>query len=191
MNSKPGTLKFLTFCITMMVGAASGTALPATAARRAQEQPSGKLAVTGKVSVDGKSAASGDIFNSSSTATTAKGSSAVVSLGKLGRVEVLPSSIMKLSFGASSITGWLYAGRASVTKEKGVSANVSTRHGEVIADGAEAAGFTLNMECGNTVVSVVSGQVELHANGKITKVAAGSRGSLGTPRAGCSETTTP
>jgi 2-keto-4-pentenoate hydratase len=54
----------------------------------------GELTVTGKVRVNGQPAATGDIVSSGSTVETAKGSSAVVNLGKLGRVEALPETRM-------------------------------------------------------------------------------------------------
>ena len=60
-----------------------------------QQGPTGDLSVVGEVTVNGTSAISGATVFSDSTVTTAKGSSAVVSLGKLGRVEVLPESIVK------------------------------------------------------------------------------------------------
>lgn len=186
-NSFPDSKHFAFGMLALIVAVSIIASLPGSAAALdpPQLEAKGALTVTGMVKVDGKPAATGDIFNSSSTATTAKGSSAVVSLGKLGRVEVLPSSNMKLSFSSASITGWLRSGGASILKAEGVAANFSTTEGEIIANSLAAAEFTIDRECDNTTVSVRSGEVELHAKGKVTKVAAGSQGSLGNPRAGC------
>src|SRR5215216_2561211 len=74
-------------------------------AQTGQTGPTGDLSVVGEVSVNGTSAISGATVFSDSTVTTAKGSSAVVSLGKLGRVELLPGTTMKISFTDTSITG--------------------------------------------------------------------------------------
>src|ERR1043165_8980803 len=52
-----------------------------------QTGPTGDLSVVGEVSVNGTSAISGATVFSDSTITTSQNSSAVVSLGKLGRVE--------------------------------------------------------------------------------------------------------
>ena len=61
----------------------------------------GHLTVVGTVKVNDKPAATGDIVASGSSVETAKGSSAVVSLGKLGRVESLPETRMKLRYSDS------------------------------------------------------------------------------------------
>jgi hypothetical protein len=79
------------------------------------EDPIGLLTVTGMVKVNAKPAATGDIVASGSSVETAKGSSAVVSLGKLGRVEALPETRMHLRYDASSITVVLEAGSVRVT----------------------------------------------------------------------------
>lgn len=68
-----------------------------------QSGPTGDLSVVGEVTVNGTSAISGVTVFSDSAITTAARSSAVVSLGKLGRVEVLPESKLKLSFTGTSI----------------------------------------------------------------------------------------
>jgi hypothetical protein len=85
----------------------------------------GQLTVTGKVTVNGKPAATGDIVASGSTVETAKGSSAVVSLGKLGRVEALPGTRMKLKFDDTSISIWLGTGSVRVSTGEGVEATVA------------------------------------------------------------------
>src|SRR3712207_8610940 len=81
------------------------------APQQGQTGPPGDLSVVGEVSVNGTSAISGATVFSDSTVTTAQNSSAVVSLGKLGRVEVLPNSSLKLSFNETGITGMLSQGR--------------------------------------------------------------------------------
>lgn len=175
MNSKTGTFKYAAFCLLMAVLAVSGMGVLASARLRSQANPDGKLTVVGKVTVDGQPAASGDVFKSGSTVTTAKGSSFVVSLGKLGRVEVLPSSTMKISFTDSSITGVLDAGSTNITAAKATSANISTKEGEVVADGTVATAFRIRTS--NSCVGVRTGQVELHAGAKVTKIAAGTSAS--------------
>src|SRR5215213_8398265 len=87
-----------------------------------QTGPSGELSVSGQVTVNGQSAISGATVFSDSTITTAKGSSAVVSLGKLGRVELLPESSLKLSFTETGITGMLDSGRVRVSSSSGIAA---------------------------------------------------------------------
>ena len=109
--------------ILSFIAGASQVLLPAT---RAQEQI-GLLTVTGMVKVNGQPAATGDIVASGSTVETAKGSSAVVSLGKLGRVEALPETRMKLRYDDTSISILLVAGSVRVSTGPGVAATVTTK----------------------------------------------------------------
>lgn len=160
--------------------------IPTTVAlTQSQAGPSGKLAVVGEVSVNGTSAISGATLFSDSTVTTAKGSSAVVSLGKLGRVEVMPESTMKLSFTDSSINvAMLEAGRVRVSSSSGVNAT-TTNDVTITASGVRKNEFTVDTKCGNTFVSVKKGSVELRAGNSVKQIAAGGQDMAGTARPGC------
>jgi ferric-dicitrate binding protein FerR (iron transport regulator) len=154
-----------------------------------QQGPSGDLSVVGEVTVNGTNAISGATVFSDSTVTTAKGSSAVVSLGKLGRVEVLPESTMKLSFTDSSIkVSMLDAGRVRVSSSSSVAATATTRDGEVNAKGSRLNEFTVDTSCGDTFVSVKKGSVALRAGDTVKQIAAGSQDTAGTARPGCTRT---
>ena len=80
----------------------------------------GKLRVVGEVSVNGTSANSGATVFSDSTVTTAGGSSAVVSLGKLGRVELMENSKMNLKFDSTGTTAMLSQGRVRLSTSSGI-----------------------------------------------------------------------
>ena len=142
------------------------------------------MSVVGEVSVNGTSAISGATVFSDSTVTTAKGSSAVVSLGKLGRVEVLPESSLKLSFTETGITGMLDSGRVRVSSSSGISAIVTTKDGSAVADNNQPNVFMVDVECGNTVVSTQSGRVELRAGNSVKQIAAGGQDTAGTATPG-------
>ena len=114
----------LALVLTLAFLAGSSQVLLPTA--RAQEQI-GQLTVVGMVKVNGQPAATGDIVASGSTVETAKGSSAVVSLGKLGRVEALPETRMKLRYDDTSISILLDTGSVRVATGPGVSATVTTK----------------------------------------------------------------
>ncbi|MBC8028556.1 MAG: hypothetical protein H7Z16_00435 [Pyrinomonadaceae bacterium] len=114
----------LALCLTLtFLAVAAQLALPTATA----QDPMGHLTVTGKVRVNGQPAATGDIVSSGSTVETAKGSSAVVSLGKLGRVEVLPETQMKLRYDDASISVLLDTGSVRVATGPGVSATITTK----------------------------------------------------------------
>src|SRR3982751_2772192 len=71
----------------------------------------GEITVTGQVTVNGQPAVSNSTLLSGAVIATSAGSSAVVSLGKLGRVEVLADSNVTLNFTDSSIVAMLSAGQ--------------------------------------------------------------------------------
>jgi len=122
---------------------------------------------------------------SESTITTAKGSSAVVSLGKLGRLELKPNTKVKLSFTDSSLTAMLDSGRVRVSSSVGTTATVKTADGEIVANPGRATEFTVDLTCGDTLVSTQSGKVELRAGNAVKQIAAGSQDTAGQARPGC------
>ncbi|HEX8188283.1 MAG TPA: hypothetical protein VF586_08030 [Pyrinomonadaceae bacterium] len=154
------------------------------APQQGQTGPTGDLSVVGEVSVNGTNAISGATVFSDSTITTAQNSSAVVSLGKLGRVEVLPNSSLKLSFNETGVSGMLDSGRVRVSSSSGVSATVTTKDGAAVADNSQQNVFMVDVECGNTVVSTQSGKVELRAGDTVKQIAAGGQDTAGTATPG-------
>ncbi len=171
----------ISLCLTVAI--LSTFSMVALAAQ-GQSGASGELSVVGDVSVNGTNAISGATVFSDSTVTTAKGSSAVVSLGKLGRVELLPDSSLKLNFTDSSITGTLEAGRVRYSTSAGTSASVMTKDGSAVADNSQPNVFTVNVECGNTEVATQSGRVELRAGSAVKQIAAGNQDTAGTAQPG-------
>lgn len=150
---------------------------------RAQDQM-GHLTVTGMVKVNGRPAATDDIVSSGDGVQTAAKSSAVVSLGKLGRVEALPESKANLSFDSASIKVALEAGRVRVSSSRGIAARVSTKDGEAVADATQDNSFTVDTTCGDTLISVQSGRVELRAGGTVKQIAAGGQDTAGVKKPG-------
>ncbi len=124
MITKICSRRYLALCLTLAFLAGSAQlVLPIALA----QQPPGHLTVVGMVKVNGQPAATGDIVSSGSTVETAQGSSAVVSLGKLGRVEVLPKTRMKIRYDESSISVLLDTGSVRVATGPGVSATITTK----------------------------------------------------------------
>ncbi len=142
---------------------------------------SGELSVSGQVTVNGQKVISGGTLFSDSVVTTAEKSSATVSISKLGRVELVPNSSLRLSFSGNSISGLLESGSARVSTLAGVSVNITTKDGSVVADGSKATSFTVNTAHGNTVVATETGLAELRAGGTVKQIAAGENATAGTP----------
>ena len=154
---------------------------------QATKTETGKIIqMTGQVSVNGTAAISGATINSDSAITTAARSSAVVSLGKLGRVEVLPDSTMKLSFSDSNVSvSMLDAGRVRISSSSNISAGATTKDGQITSTGKQRNEFIVYTSCGNTFVSVKKGTVELRAGSTVKQIAAGNQDTAGTARPGC------
>ena len=186
MNTNIRSYKTLLLCTVAAILIVPATMAFTDPGQPGQTGPTGDLSVVGEVSVNGTSAISGATVFSDSTITTAQRSSAVVSLGKLGRVEVLPQSTMKLSFTATSIAvSMLDAGRVRVSSSSGVAATATTNDGQIVAKGPKLNKFTVDTSCGNTVVTVQSGRVELRAGSTVKQIAAGGQDTAGTARPGC------
>lgn len=143
---------------------------------------SGALSVFGDVTVNGQKVISGGTIFSDSVIVTAKDSTATVSLGKLGRIELLANTSLRLSFADNSIMGLLDSGRARVSSPSGVTVNVTTKDGAVIVDGSQATSFSVNAENGNTEVATQSGLAELRSGKTVTRIGAGESGVAGTPQ---------
>ena len=111
----------------------------------AAKAPSGELSIAGQVTVNGETAVSGGTVFSDSIITTAEKSNVTVNLSKLGRVELLPTSNLKLSFTDKSIMGLLENGTARVSTLAGTSVNFTTKDGVVVVDGSQATSFTVNV----------------------------------------------
>lgn len=124
MNNKIWRVRTLALSLTLIFLA--GLAQLAGPVTRAEDQM-GQLTVTGMVKVNGKPAATGDIVASGSSVETAKGSSAVVSLGKLGRVEATAETKMVLRYGDTSIGVLLEAGMVRVSTGEGVTADIKRK----------------------------------------------------------------
>ena len=148
--------------------------------------PAAQLVLSGKIKVNGKAVAPGFAIAPGDQITTEAKSSAVVSLGKLGRVEVWPSSDMKVTFDDTSMNIDLDAGAVRVSKAEGTTASVATRDGAVLANTPLAGSFTVDMDCGNTIVTNNTIAVDVRSTeDRAITLRPGKHGSIGTPRAGC------
>jgi hypothetical protein len=177
MISRTWSRKSIAFAVAIAVLSVSSMVALASPG---QTKMSGELSVSGQVTVNGTSAISGATVFSDSTVQTAANSSAVVSLGKLGRVELLPNTTVKLSFSAGNISASLDSGRLQVSTLAGTAAIVTTKDGAAVADEKQAATFMVDVECGDMRVNSQAGLVELRATGKTVQVAAGSTETAGT-----------
>lgn len=152
----------------------------------------GEITVNGQVTVNGQSLISNSTLASGGTIVTGANSSAVVNLGKTGRVEILSDSSVTLKFTDNSIVGMLMAGKVRVSNTAGVAATVTTRNSTVIADAGQSNTFGVDVGCADeerctqTFVETTAGLVTLRNGTSDKQVAAGTDASFGNPsQTGC------
>ena len=177
--------------ITMLTAVAVWSAF-SMAAIAAPGDVTGEITVTGQVSVNGQSVVSNTTLTSGSTITTGANASAVVNLGKAGRVEVLSDSSLTLRFTDNSIVGMLTTGKVRVSNAAGVAATVTTRNSTIIADTGQANTFGVDVGCADeerctqTYVETTNGLVTLRNGTSDKQVAAGTDATYGNPsQTGC------
>lgn len=134
----------------------------------------GEITVSGQVTVNGQSAVSNSTILSGAVIAAGANSNAVVSLGKLGRVEVLADSNVTLIFSANSIVATLSEGQTRVSTSAGVAATVTTKDATVIADSSQADNFLVQVECSHTHVDTTSGLVTMKTGSTDKQVVAGT-----------------
>lgn len=144
-----------------------------------QPRPSGSLTVNGEVTVDGARAMSGTTVFPGSTIATASGSGATISLGPLGRIELLPNSSLKLDFNETANLSQLDAGGLRLSTPTGAATSITAGSSVAVADVNQDNVFTVNLSDGNTLVATQVGRVELKSGQQAKAISAGQQGSIG------------
>jgi hypothetical protein len=139
----------------------------------------GEITVTGNVTVNGQSVVSNSTVVSGSTIVTGANSSAIISLGKTGRLEVLAGSNITLKFTDNSIVGILSEGKVRVSNNAGVATTITTKDMTALADTNQADVFTVEVECSHTHVDTISGLVTMRTGNNDKQVAAGTDATAG------------
>jgi len=139
----------------------------------------GEIAVTGQATINGQPAVSNATVLSGSVITTAANSSAVVSLGKLGRIEMGPDTSVTLNFGPNNIVAMVDSGKVRIASSAGVATTATTKNATFIADSAQADNFSLEVECSHTHLDTMTGVVTMREGSADRQIAAGSTATAG------------
>lgn len=139
----------------------------------------GEITVTGQVTVNGQQAVSGSTILSGAIVNTAKGSSAVVSLGKLGRIEILEGTTVTLNFGAGHMIGMLDQGKVRISNSLGAAATVTTKNATFVADTSQANTFLVEAECSHAHLDTTAGVVTMREGANSKQIAAGTTATAG------------
>ncbi len=112
MNSKTLIRKALSLCLMVAIYATYSMVTLASTERIA-----GELLISGKnssVKVNGETAQSGRSIFSASTISTPENTSAIINLGKLGKLQLAPNTTANISFTDKGINGDLLSGKITV-----------------------------------------------------------------------------
>ncbi|HVE59951.1 MAG TPA: hypothetical protein VNB22_24270 [Pyrinomonadaceae bacterium] len=129
MNSKTLIRKALSLCLMVAIYATySMVALAST------ERIAGELLISGKnssVKVNGETAQSGRSIFTASTISTPANTSAIINLGKLGKLELAPNTTANISFTEKGINGDLLTGKITVLGTTDA-VNIKTTEGKTV-----------------------------------------------------------
>lgn len=136
-------------------------------------QPAGELTVKGNmptdekpfVLVNGNRSFTGRSVFSSGTIATTETTSAIINLGKIGRIELAPASVLTLSFSDNSISGELASGDVRVSNADGVAVQIKTPNDVITNERNAASSFTVAVGPQVSKVSATLGAVRYN-NGK-------------------------
>ena len=129
MNSKTLIRKALSLCLMVAIYASYSMVTLASTERIA-----GELLISGKnssVKVNGETAQSGRSVFTASTISTPENTSAIINLGKLGRLELAPNTTVNISFTEKGINGDLLSGKITVLGTNNV-VNIKTTEGKTV-----------------------------------------------------------
>jgi hypothetical protein len=132
MNSKVWFRKALSLCLVVAIYATDSMVGLASPDTMVVEFTVAGKAVNGEVpvvKVNGEAAQSGRTIFSSSTITTSESSSAIINLGKVGRIELAPNTTISVSFSEKGLNGDLLAGKVTALSADNVS--IKTPNGKV------------------------------------------------------------
>ena len=130
MNSKTLIRKALSLCLMVAIYASYSTVTLASTERIA-----GELLISGKnssVKVNGETAQSGRSIFTASTISTPENTSAIINLGKLGKLQLAPNTTANISFTDKGINGDLLSGKITVLGATDA-VNIKTTEGKTVS----------------------------------------------------------
>ena len=177
---------YLAFLLGVIIALAPAHAPQASGLRRDARDYFGELSASGRVWVDGLPALTGLTLFTASRIETGEASSAVVGFGRLGRLELLPESEVRLDFAETSIAAALAGGGLRCAVPRGITAEVTTPDGYVRSDPSAPSLFIVRIERGRTSVETHAGRATLQLDERAVEVGSGRQYAPATAAAGAS-----
>ena len=171
--------KALSVILMVTVGSSYGL-ITSTAFAQVSPKLVGQLSIRGQVTLNGINAISGATVFAGSQIKTGANGSAIISLGKMGQVDLEPESELTLRLDEGIIGGHLRSGRATISAPAGIAVNLATADGVAVADGKQSSVLTVDMTSGNTRVASIRSEAKVTAGNQVEVIAAGQEVSVGT-----------
>mgnify|MGYP000949363016 CR=1 FL=1 len=111
-----------------------------------------QLSVRGTATLNGLSVQNGTTVFTGNSIKTAEHSSAILSFGQMGQVELTSTSDFMLAVEGSTLGGQLHAGSATIVAPAGIAVKIVTADGPVMTDGKDAVVLTVDVTNGKTRV---------------------------------------
>lgn len=190
MSRRPTRLqKMLSIALMMSIGGFYSMVTTSVLAQSGKKS-TGELSVSGSVTINGTSAISGSTVFSESRIRTAANSSAIISLGRLGRLQLGPDSEMTVRFSDGSVGGNLVAGRAVASAPAGVAVSIVTAEGVAASRGDKSSALAVDLTCGNTRVLAARSDATVTSAGKVETVVVGKEVAVGQAKGTCARIAT-
>ena len=140
-------------------------------------RPAGELTVSGKMSTDekpfvlvnGDRSFTGRSVFSSGTIVTTETTSATINLGKIGRVEIAPASVLTLNFSDNSISGVLSSGSVRVSNADGVAVKINTPNDVITNERNAASSFSVGVGADKSIVTAARGSVRYNNGNSVAQ----------------------
>ena len=166
--------------ILMLTVGSSYCLISSTAFAQVSPKLVGQLSIRGLVTLNGIYTTSGATIFGGGLLKTGTNSSAIISLGKMGQVDLEPDTELTLRLDAGVIGGHLISGRATISAPVGIAVNLATADGVAVVDGKQASILTVNVTFGNTRVASIRSEAKVTVGHQSEVVAAGQEVSIGT-----------
>lgn len=111
-----------------------------------------QLSVRGAVTLNGLSVQDGTTVFSGNGIKTSESSTAILSFGPMGQVELMSASDFTLEAEGSTMGGQLRTGSATIVAPAGIAVKIVTVDGPVVTDGNDAVVLTVDVTSGKTRV---------------------------------------
>ena len=183
MISQRKLMQTMALTVALMTGSVM---MPGSSALKVQAagKATGRLLVSGPVSVNGLTAAPGISVVSQSRIRTGADGTAVVSLGRLGRIELGPGSQMILQLADKEIGGNLIAGSVLVSAAQGTAVALNVADATVTTDGQKASVVMASVEGHSSRIATIGGSARVSHGSKVEVLGPGQQALLSLDAAG-------